>query len=440
MLKGNQMRLAARRFLALAAAAVVAVTCNFTFAAVIVDGTDTLVTTSGSSSFTLSGFDASASDKLVLTVSSEGQGGTKTITGVTYAGMLLHEAVQATHTDGSQTTAIYYVDEPATAGDIVVNWSGTVNGTGIAALALSGTAPGVALSNGSDGTSVALTTTVDDTFAVASFVANSGATGVAAPLTELYAADVGSAGGAAGYRNVPTAGATTFSFTGSSSRPVSVAAGFIEGVTSLESLATQTFENPASGLGFTVTGFDSDISDDTAWAELTDIAGGLPKITFTGAEGSDYFYGQRTDTDTKSITFDAVDLSSISDPRLRISLAANPGVWDSSPDDLLIQLDKNDDGTFETTLADFSAAGGDLALDGTPLGLGFRGFEFFLPDDATNAVLRVDFITSGDSFEAIGIDNVRFIGQRVIPEPSSLVLAALALLNLAFCGRQRRKR
>jgi hypothetical protein len=412
---------------------------------VTVDDSDTLVTTSGASSYTLSGFDATASDKLVVTISSEGSGGTKAITHVTYAGLLLHEAVQGTSSAGSQTTAIYYFDAPTTAGDIVVNWNGNVNGTGMAALALSGTDPGVAVSNSNNGLSVDLTTTVDNTLAVASFVANeSSVTLSVAPLTELYVGNVGSADGGAGYQNVSTAGTNTFSFTSTGNRPMSVAAGFTEGTTNLgpiELLATQTFENPASGLSFTVAGLDSDISDETAWAELSDITGGTPNVTFTGAEGADYFYGQRTDNATKSITFDAVDLSSVSEPRLQISLAANTGVWDASPDDLLILLDKDDDGTFETTLADDSP-GGNLAFGGRALGLDFQVFEFFLPDDATDAALRVNFITSGDSFEAVGIDSIRFLGRQVVqvvPEPSTFALAALSLLGLSSIGRRRRR-
>jgi len=429
----------------LAIAIILAATLNSAQAVVTVGNTGSAIVTAGSPPYTLAGFDASASDKLVVTVGTEGSAGaTPKIASITYGGFALREAVQTSNSSNNQqVTAIYYMDAPSTAGDIVVNWYGDVNGSGISAMALSGTAPGYAMSNGNDGQSVNLTTTANDTFVVASFVANSGATSAVTPLNELYASsDIGSAGGATGYQNVATAGSNTFSFTGSNDRPVTVAAGFNEGVTNLgafELVASQTFEDPSSGVNFSAgLDLDTDISDATAFATLSAITNGTPNAAFTGAEGSDYFYGQRTDDETKSLLFDAVDLSAYSDTRLHISLAANPGKWDDSPDDLVILLDKDNDGTFETTLADaYRISTSNLVLENQTLGMDFQDYLLFLPEDATNAALRIDFTTSGDSEEAIGIDNVRFFGRQPItsasvPEPSTFALGFLGLALLVW--------
>ena len=176
--------------------------------------------------YSVSGVDASGTDKLVVTVSSEAVSGTKSITGITYANISLNEAIQQNYSGGSQTTGIYYLDKPETAGNLVVNFSGNMNGIGISMLALSGTAPGVAVTSGDDGLTTSHTTTENGTFVVASHCNDgSGATAVT-PLVPLFDGPVGSAGGGSGYQTVASAGLVIPSMTGSNMRPVTVAAGF----------------------------------------------------------------------------------------------------------------------------------------------------------------------------------------------------------------------
>ncbi|MBT8038428.1 MAG: sialate O-acetylesterase [Verrucomicrobiae bacterium] len=175
----------------------------------------------------LPGFDPVGSGKLVVTLSAEGSGGTRTVSSVTYAGVGLSEAIQQNYSTGSQTTAIYYLDNPTSVGNLVVSFSGNTNGIGVSVIALSNVATGVSVSNGSDGLSVNLTTTAANSFVVASNANNGTIAAAQSPLTPLFGGPVGSAGGGAGYQFVATPGLLTPTFTGSTARPVTVAAAFV---------------------------------------------------------------------------------------------------------------------------------------------------------------------------------------------------------------------
>ena len=203
-------------------------------AAISVLNTDALVTNSTTSTYTITSFDPGAgSSKLVVTAAAEGSGGPKALLGITFGGVPLLEAINETNSIGNpdHRVAIYYLDNPgAAAGDIVATWEANANGTGMSALSLSGTTAGVAGTNPSTtSNSVSITTTVADTFLVATFIDNDGATmSVDAPLIELFGGgDIGSAEAAAGYRNVAAPGLVTASATGGpASREAAVVAIF----------------------------------------------------------------------------------------------------------------------------------------------------------------------------------------------------------------------
>lgn len=181
-----------------------------------------LQTGTAGSSHTLTSFDpGTGSSKLVVSLASEGQGGPRTINSITFGGVPLTAAIDATSTPNTDHRAsIFYLDNPgSTPGNIVVSWGGgSANGIGLSALSLANTEPGFALVNTSGtSNSVSITTTVPDSFLVAVFVDNDPGTlmNVDAPLTPLFGgANIGSATGAAGYLQVPSPGLVTASATG----------------------------------------------------------------------------------------------------------------------------------------------------------------------------------------------------------------------------------
>ncbi len=96
-------------------------------------------------SYTISNFNVAGSDKLVVAVMAEIRNGDKDAVTVTFADQKLEPAVKL---GGATHTAIYYLDQPtdvATVGDISVTASESrlLNGVGIYATALIGTANGV---------------------------------------------------------------------------------------------------------------------------------------------------------------------------------------------------------------------------------------------------------------------------------------------------------
>jgi hypothetical protein len=179
----------------------------------------------------LSSFDASGASKIVFTLSDERGAGDGVVSGVTFGGDAMTLAISGLNSN-LQDARIYYLDASSVGGgsfgtgDLVVTGPGA-NDMGGSWIFLSGTADGVGPTNSALAQSVGLTTTVDGSFVVASH-ANNGASGLAGGdlTTALLNADVGSAGGGSGYATIATAGAGTYSFTGSTSRPVTVAAAF----------------------------------------------------------------------------------------------------------------------------------------------------------------------------------------------------------------------
>lgn len=185
----------------------------------------------------LAGFNPGSSDKLVLTVSSEGNGGSKSISTVTFNGQTMTQAAFGADSTSQQITAIYFLDASVALGDLVVTFSSTMNGMGGSLLALSGTKSGIGsfVGAGGAGLSANLTTTAANSFVVATNTNNNnanttistpGTTTAQSPLTPLFNGFTGSNAGGSGYATVATAGAGTYSFTGATSRPATAVAAF----------------------------------------------------------------------------------------------------------------------------------------------------------------------------------------------------------------------
>jgi hypothetical protein len=177
----------------------------------------------------LSSFDASTASKVVFTLSDELGSGDTLPTSITFGGVAMTLAVG--NNNSIQHARIYYLDASSVGGgtfgtgDLVVTGTGSNDFAG-SWLFLAGTADGVGPTNSSLTQSVSLTTVTDGSWVVASH-ANNGTSGTAqSPLTVLLDGDAGSAGGGSGYAEIATGAAGTYSFTGSTSRPVTMAAAF----------------------------------------------------------------------------------------------------------------------------------------------------------------------------------------------------------------------
>lgn len=139
-------------------------------AAIIVDQfTDGASTTVGGSVTTLSGFDATASDKLVVLAGAAAASGSLAISGVTYNGVAM---LLAAKLSPSRSVGIYYLDSSSFsgAGDIVATFSSKVYTSGgydIGAFALSGTAAGFDAASATNGTSSTITVGQSGSFVVA---------------------------------------------------------------------------------------------------------------------------------------------------------------------------------------------------------------------------------------------------------------------------------
>lgn len=176
----------------------------------------------------LSGYDASTSSKIVVTISGEDGFGDSLPTGVSFGSDAFTLAITAENS--IQQAWIYYLDASTAGGtfgteDLVIDGSGTDDFLA-SYMFLSGTADGVGATNSASSQTISLTTTANDSFVVAAHANNGNSATAQSPLTVLADGDAGSAGGGSGYATVATAGTGSYSFTGGSSRPVTVAAEF----------------------------------------------------------------------------------------------------------------------------------------------------------------------------------------------------------------------
>ncbi|MCH7228905.1 FecR domain-containing protein [Haloferula sp. A504] len=206
-------------------------------APIVVDDTATFTTSPGNGmvrkdSFTftidgdLAGFDPEGSDKLVATFSHE----RGAIDEVTYGGVRM--ALAARSTSGSeQETAIYHLDAPGVAGDMVVRFKGAANGVGGSLLALSNTAPGGPLARASSTSSQArLAVEEAGCVVVASHAFNGNgkddSARALAPVVPVFSGPTGSSAGGSGYLTAIVPGEVELKFAGGSLYPSTSAAAF----------------------------------------------------------------------------------------------------------------------------------------------------------------------------------------------------------------------
>lgn len=167
-------------------------------------------------------FDASASDKLVVVVTTEHAFGTNafmSINSLEYNGQPMVEAVQENTLPGA--AAIYYLDNPGPAGEIRI-FQGNQNGGRATIYALSNVAAGVSATGQSTTNSVDVTTSSINSLVIAGILdggqASNGngavAPGAVAPLVQSHSGTWGNSWGGhcAGYQVVPIPGLATSTF------------------------------------------------------------------------------------------------------------------------------------------------------------------------------------------------------------------------------------
>ncbi|MFK7849884.1 MAG: DUF6288 domain-containing protein [Akkermansiaceae bacterium] len=283
-------------------------------------------------------YDASAADKLVVVLGGEhgfpnNPGGN--FYGVTYGGVPLTEAAQ--ENNGVPTVAVFYLDDPGAAGDIVVHQDNH-NRTIYTIYQLNGTAPGVGASAIAANTSVNLATTADNSFVIAGIL-NAGPNGgngapnlvAEAPLVEDTVTDL--FGGSrwvslsSGSCVVSTAGAATYSFSNAGATDL-VALAAVEFLASV----TPPDTTPPSLLA-------SEIIDDQAGSNV--VNGTLVNYTLSFTEDIDETTlqaGDFSNAGSAQITIDgiieilpgifSVDVTPISIGSLQLAISAGAEVLD----------------------------------------------------------------------------------------------------------------
>lgn len=200
------------------AAVVVNDTATFTTAPDNTGGSGTSFTITSSDLTSPDGFDASSSDKLILTFGSEYL--TNTVSSITYGGTSIEFAMTSALLAGDNNRGMftYYLDNPA-AGDLVVTFSGSTNGIGGSLFAVSGTKDGTAGIGATDNTGAALTTTANGSLLIAAGIRNDNTTTtsgltISAPYTGVFDQPVGSSVGGSGYYVAGASGEeVSYSFT-----------------------------------------------------------------------------------------------------------------------------------------------------------------------------------------------------------------------------------
>lgn len=183
-----------------------------------------------------SNYDASGSDKLVVSVSAEDGWGAAdmSVTEVTYNGIPMTKAVEGAGPSTAGVAVIFYLDNPGVAGPITIS-SRRPNSGVTTVYSLSNTLDGVGSTASSQNPTVNVVTGAADSLVIAHHLnGEDGNTGSAAtadgPLVETgsYRHSNGWTGGGSGYQQVEVAGSvdSSFSDVGSGSGFATVAAEF----------------------------------------------------------------------------------------------------------------------------------------------------------------------------------------------------------------------
>jgi hypothetical protein len=202
-----------------------------------------VVSDGATSTISYPSFDAYGSDKLVVMIGARRDRNMDSsnhvplgITSVTYGGAALIEATtlnqeillwpMEANSFYDHVMAVYYLDDPGPAGNIVVQFDAKAwaDQSGLAALALSGTADGVGPTSSLVGLSTSLDTLLDNTFVVA--ISRSGGYPVATPTPDSPLSDLSNDYLGAGYAVVSGSSILGFSGGSADADSVIVAAGF----------------------------------------------------------------------------------------------------------------------------------------------------------------------------------------------------------------------
>ncbi|NBB95618.1 MAG: PEP-CTERM sorting domain-containing protein [Planctomycetes bacterium] len=213
-------------------------------------------------------------------------------------------------------------------------------------------------------------------------------------------------------------------------------------------------ENTSSHTRWTLAGSRSTSSGDNEWGTSSQVL--QNGSVFVGHRGTQYLAVDNLEGETHTLTMNAAwDISGFVDRKIQFAAAAAPGAFEGG-DFLRLLADLDENGTFETTVAQFLPDGdGDLAWDGSGAKLNdlfeddsgedfyafqdfFVDLESLLPGDFGGQIRFQIQANTDDSAEEIGFDSLRVTG---VPEPGSmgfLALGALAILRRRRRGDRRR--
>ena len=198
-----------------------------------------------------------------------------------------------------------------------------------------------------------------------------------------------------------------------------------------EAILFEDFEDPA---GFRARGNAS------YWgiAPLTGTRNYPSRFAVGGHQSGKIFYGAQGYDSSATMTIEFPDLTTYTDLRLTVSLAAPTGVWEGSQKDSLIISGSS--GTIDSFLPSGNRAALTSRVHLRNLGFEFQDFTYAIESSLESLTFR--FASTGDD-ETIGIDSVMITGDALmpqlgpVPEPSTLVLLSIGA-SMAASSRRRR--
>ncbi len=222
----------------------------------------------------------------------------------------------------------------------------------------------------------------------------------------------------------------------------------------------------AGGLAYRPTISAADTGTEAFWGRNSQKPAGVAVPTvFSGTTG-DYWLGQNVaDDDVAGGTGSpnqiayfklyGINFTNALGSQFVISLGAATGVWENSSDFvanndyLVIEMDTNRDGTYETLIDRFTypqtAGSGNLQsvlatspYFGTQLTPSLLSLAYGIPGaDGLEVNLRLRY-RSNAADETIAFDDIVMSAANLVPEPGSLGILAVGLLSLARIRRRRR--